>query len=305
MKAGGKIAAKIGGKVAAKAGGEIGAKLGAKVAKGFGKVEKLTGGKLGNAAELQKKAGNQLKQTAFEGVRKIAGNKQERLQQEQERTNQALAANQKATRSSADGGGGGYSNPGGASSYVQNGNNVIAGTGNNSNKVVRTEGSDLQDSLDPDNIVTQENRQFLPEELNVKGFTVPVAGISRLAGAMIKTKQENNKKILNKKDLKETAVLSSNKILRQRQSTADKESKFSKIAKDVAGMDRKKQLTQGIKPSYKKSLIMQESAGKVLNSGKPVVGTRVMRSNNSTIMPNLRKIDNIPYKGNAVLNANK
>ena len=284
MKVGGKVAAKIGGKVAAKAGGKIGAKLGAKVAKGFGKVEKLTGGKLGTAEELQKKAGNQLKQTAFEGVKKIAGNKQERLQQEQEKTNQALAANQRATRSSADGGGGGYSNPGGASSYVQNGNNVIAGTGNNSNQVIRTEGSDLKDSLDPDNIVTQENRQFLPEELNVKGFTVPVAGISRLAGAMINTKQENNAKRLidenkltaatsktsgagdissgsktpslriplNKKDLKATAVLSSNKLLRQRQSTADKESKFSKIAKDVAGMDRKKQLKQGIKPSYKK-----------------------------------------------------
>ena len=50
---------------------------------------------------------------------------------------------------------------------------------------------------------------------------------------------------------------------------------------------------------------MQKPAGKVLNTGKPVVSTRVMRSNNSTIMPTLRKIDNVPYKGNAVLNAQK
>ena len=35
------------------------------------------------------------------------------------------------------------------------------------------------------------------------------------------------------------------------------------------------------------------------------VGTRTMKSNNSTVMPTLRKIDNIEYKGNAVLNANK
>ena len=50
----------------------------------------------------------------------------------------------------------------------------------------------------------------------------------------------------------------------------------------------------------------QAPAGKVLlNQCKPVVGTRVMKSNNSTITPTLKRIDNIPYKGNAVLNANK
>lgn len=35
------------------------------------------------------------------------------------------------------------------------------------------------------------------------------------------------------------------------------------------------------------------------------LGTRYMMSNNSTITPTLRRIDNIPYKGNAVLNAQK
>jgi len=56
-------------------------------------------------------------------------------------------------------------------------------------------------------------------------------------------------------------------------------------------------------PSYGEK---QAPAGKVLlNQCKPVVGTRVMESNNSTITPTLKKIDNIPYKGNAVLNANK
>lgn len=49
----------------------------------------------------------------------------------------------------------------------------------------------------------------------------------------------------------------------------------------------------------------QDSAGIPLGGGKPVVGTRVMKSNNTTIIPTLRQIDNIPYKGNAVLNANK
>tara|TARA_R110002060_G_scaffold10662_1_gene15684 strand:+ start:296 stop:466 length:171 start_codon:yes stop_codon:yes gene_type:complete len=49
----------------------------------------------------------------------------------------------------------------------------------------------------------------------------------------------------------------------------------------------------------------QKPAGKALNTAKPIVGTRIMRSNNTTIIPTLRQIDNIPYKGNAVLNANK
>ena len=55
-------------------------------------------------------------------------------------------------------------------------------------------------------------------------------------------------------------------------------------------------------PSYGEK---QTPAGKVLNNAKPVVGTRVMKSNNSTITPTLKTIDNIPYKGNAVLNANR
>ena len=55
-------------------------------------------------------------------------------------------------------------------------------------------------------------------------------------------------------------------------------------------------------PSYGEK---QKPAGKVLNTAKPIVGTRVMKSNNTTIIPTLRQIDNIPYKGNAVLNANR
>ena len=56
-------------------------------------------------------------------------------------------------------------------------------------------------------------------------------------------------------------------------------------------------------PSYGEK---QQPAGKVLRERcKPIVGTRTMQSNNSTIMPTLRRIDNIPYKGNAVLNAQK
>ena len=53
-------------------------------------------------------------------------------------------------------------------------------------------------------------------------------------------------------------------------------------------------------PSLGKS---QKPAGKAINSGKPVVGTRVMKSNNSTITPTLGGISNCGYKGNAALNA--
>ena len=57
-------------------------------------------------------------------------------------------------------------------------------------------------------------------------------------------------------------------------------------------------------PSYGEK---QMPAGRVLDCScrVPVVGTRVMVSNNSTITPTLKRIDNIPYKGNAVLNANR
>lgn len=249
MKAGAKVAAKVGGKLAAKASGKIGAKLGAKITKGFSKVEKLTGGKLGNAAELKKKAGNQLKQTALQAGQKIAGNKQQRQAQQDADTNRLVEANAEAARSNASSSSGGYSSPSGASMNGAS-NYVVKPGGSIPKQVMREPGTDLKNSLSESNIITQQNRQFLPEELDVKGFSVPVAGIARVTGAMIKTKKEKN--ALNKKDLKQTAVLNSNKLLRQRQSTADKESKFSKVAKNVAGMDRKKQLTQGIKPSYKK-----------------------------------------------------
>ena len=38
---------------------------------------------------------------------------------------------------------------------------------------------------------------------------------------------------------------------------------------------------------------------------KPLPGTRVMMSNNAVIKPTLGGVENIEYKGNAVLNANK
>ena len=55
-------------------------------------------------------------------------------------------------------------------------------------------------------------------------------------------------------------------------------------------------------PSYGKR---KPPSGKGLNTAKPIVGTRDMKSNNSTISPMIGTIDNIPYKGNAVLNANR
>jgi len=48
----------------------------------------------------------------------------------------------------------------------------------------------------------------------------------------------------------------------------------------------------------------QMPAGVKLSCGCSVVGTRSMKSNNSNIITTLR-LDNIPYKGNPVLNANK
>ena len=55
-------------------------------------------------------------------------------------------------------------------------------------------------------------------------------------------------------------------------------------------------------PSYG---MKQKPAGKKMACGCKPLGTRVMKSNTSTITPSLKKIDNITYKGNAVLNANK
>lgn len=49
----------------------------------------------------------------------------------------------------------------------------------------------------------------------------------------------------------------------------------------------------------------QEPAGKKIECGKPIVETRTMASNNTTVIPTLKKIDNISYKGNAVLRANR
>ena len=45
--------------------------------------------------------------------------------------------------------------------------------------------------------------------------------------------------------------------------------------------------------------------GVKLKCGCEPLGTRVMKSNNTTIIPTLRQIDNIEYKGNAAINANK
>ncbi len=53
-------------------------------------------------------------------------------------------------------------------------------------------------------------------------------------------------------------------------------------------------------PSYGKK---QEPAGKIRSVGKPIVGTRIMKSNNSTITPTLGGIKNCGYKGNPTLNA--
>ena len=240
------------GAVAKKAAGKTAGKLSGKIAKGFSKAEKLTGGKLGNAAELKQKAGNQLKQTAMQGGQKIAGNRQERIDQKDGDANAAIAAAvENAKSSGGSGGGGGYSNPSGVSMHGAS-NYVVSPGGGTPKQVMRQPGAPQKNSLDPANLITQENRQFLPEELDVKGFSIPVAGIARVTGAMIKTKKENKLKKLDKKNLKETAVINSNKMLRQRSSTANQENKFGKIAKNVSKRSSRDIFTKGIKPSYKK-----------------------------------------------------
>lgn len=55
-------------------------------------------------------------------------------------------------------------------------------------------------------------------------------------------------------------------------------------------------------PSYGQK---QKPAGKKLSCGCKPLGTRIMMSNNSTITPTLKKIDNIEYKGNPVLLAQR
>ena len=45
--------------------------------------------------------------------------------------------------------------------------------------------------------------------------------------------------------------------------------------------------------------------GVKLKCGCEPLGTRVMKSNNSTITPTLRQIDNIEYKGNPALLAQR
>tara|TARA_R110000822_G_scaffold156415_1_gene296151 strand:- start:209 stop:1060 length:852 start_codon:yes stop_codon:yes gene_type:complete len=240
------------GAVAKKAAGKTAGKLSGKIAKGFSKAEKLTGGKLGNAAELKQKAGNQLKQTAMQGGQKIAGNRQERIDQKDGDANAAIAAAvENAKSSGGSGGGGGYSNPSGVSMHGAS-NYVVSPGGSTPKQVMRQPGAPQKNSLDPANLITQENRQFLPEELDVKGFSIPVAGIARVTGAMIKTKKENKLKKLDKKNLKETAVINSNKMLRQRSSTANQENKFAEIAKNVSKRSSRDIFTKGIKPSYKK-----------------------------------------------------
>jgi hypothetical protein len=55
-------------------------------------------------------------------------------------------------------------------------------------------------------------------------------------------------------------------------------------------------------PSYGEK---QKPAGVKLNTAKPIVGTRVMKSNNAIITPTLGGISNCEYKGNPALNAQK
>ena len=54
-------------------------------------------------------------------------------------------------------------------------------------------------------------------------------------------------------------------------------------------------------PSYGEK---QMPAGVELKGGKPILGSRTMTSRNKNVEPALT-IDQVPYKGNAALNANK
>ena len=48
----------------------------------------------------------------------------------------------------------------------------------------------------------------------------------------------------------------------------------------------------------------QKPAGVKLNTAPPPFGKKTMKSNMTNVIPTLKSIDNVPYKGNAVLNAN-
>ena len=49
----------------------------------------------------------------------------------------------------------------------------------------------------------------------------------------------------------------------------------------------------------------QKPAGVDISPAMKPLGTRIMKSNNAVITPNLGSISNCEYKGNAVLNANR
>lgn len=49
----------------------------------------------------------------------------------------------------------------------------------------------------------------------------------------------------------------------------------------------------------------QIPAGRELHTAKPIVGTRIMKSNNAVITPTLGGFSNCTYKGNPALNAQK
>lgn len=197
------------GKLASKVGDKVN-KVKEKVDKGFEKLESATGGELGNAAELKSKAGDQLKTTAIQGLQKGIGNKRQEEQESSDRLSRAVSGQVESLRSNGNSGGGGYSNPGGASAYAAP---IVArsGGGTSPQNILKNEDDKEDiDSLAPSNMNTLQQTGPLPEQLDVKGFSIPIAGMSRLTKSLksnINKKYDKSRKTLVNPDTPSNAKL--------------------------------------------------------------------------------------------------
>ena len=158
-----------------------------KVDKGFEKLESATGGQLGNAEELKQKAGDQIRTKAVEGLQKGVANKREEDEERSDRISSAVSGQIESMRSKPSSGGG-YSNPDGASLPDPNGATGIqanpGGNSSNQNLLSEEDQKEQVDSLADSNMNKLAPTSGLPESLDIKGFSVPLAGMARLGKAL-------------------------------------------------------------------------------------------------------------------------
>ena len=204
-----------------------------KVDKGFEKLESATGGQLGNAEELKQKAGDQIRTKAVEGLQKGVANKREEDEERSGRISSAVSGQIESMRSKPSSGGG-YSNPDGASLPDPNGATPIqanpGGNSSNQNLLSEEDQKEQVDSLADSNMNKLAPTSSLPESLDIKGFSVPLAGMARLGKALasgVDKKYNKARKTLTTPDI--SSVMKGNKSA----SSAKSSGLFAKIAKKL------------------------------------------------------------------------